>query len=65
MLNVREVKVRGGFRLWLRFNDGAEGEVDLREHLTGPVFETSARPGHLCGRTSRSGDPHDCVAQWR
>jgi hypothetical protein len=25
--------------LWLRFNDGAEGEVDLGNELYGPVFE--------------------------
>ena len=39
MLNVRKVEYRGGHRLWLQFSDGAEGEVDLREHLIGPVFE--------------------------
>lgn len=39
MLNVRKVEYRGGDRIWLQFSDGAEGEVDLREHLTGPVFE--------------------------
>ena len=44
MLNVREVNVRGDFRLWLRFNDGAEGEIDLREYLTGPVFEPLRAP---------------------
>ena len=44
MLNVREVNVRGEYRLWLRFNDGAEGEVDLREHLIGPVFEPLRNP---------------------
>jgi hypothetical protein len=44
MLNVREVNVRGEYRLWLRFNDGAEGEIDLREHLIGPVFEPLRDP---------------------
>lgn len=39
MLNVSEVQYRGGHRLWLRFNDGAEGEVDLSQHLSGSVFE--------------------------
>lgn len=39
MLNVSEVQPRGDYRLWLRFNDGAEGEIDLRNYLTGPVFE--------------------------
>jgi hypothetical protein len=27
-----------GFRVWIRFTDGAEGEVDLSEELTGPLF---------------------------
>jgi len=25
--------------VWLRFEDGSEGEVDLRSSLRGPVFE--------------------------
>ena len=28
-----------GYTVWLRFNDGAEGEVDLTKELYGPVFE--------------------------
>lgn len=39
MLNVCEVEVRGAYRLWLRFSDGAEGEIDLYEELAGPIFE--------------------------
>ena len=38
MLNVQAMEYRGGYRLWLRFGDGAEGEVDLAAHLVGPVF---------------------------
>ena len=38
MLNVQALEYRGGHRLWLRFNDGTEGEVDLAAHLLGPVF---------------------------
>ena len=38
MLNVQAVEYRGAHRLWLRFNDGTEGEVDLAAHLVGPVF---------------------------
>ena len=38
MLNVQAIEYRGGHRLWLRFNDGAQGEVDLAVHLVGPVF---------------------------
>ena len=32
---VRHVR---GHVLWLRFNDGLEGEVDLADRLRGPVF---------------------------
>jgi hypothetical protein len=28
-----------GYTVWLRFSDGAEGEVDLGKELHGPVFE--------------------------
>lgn len=32
-------KVLPGFRLFLLFDDGTEGELDLSAHLSGPVFE--------------------------
>lgn len=38
MLNIQALEYRGAHRLWLRFNDGAEGEVDLGIHLQGPIF---------------------------
>lgn len=28
-----------GHRVWLRFDDGAAGEIDLARELQGPVFE--------------------------
>ena len=30
---------RRDFRLWLRFEDGVEGEIDLQDELWGDVFE--------------------------
>jgi Protein of unknown function (DUF2442) len=39
MLNVTAVRHLRDYVLWLRFNDGREGEVDLRAELDGPVFE--------------------------
>jgi hypothetical protein len=34
MLNdIVAVEPRGDYRLWLRFHDGVEGELDLRPHL--------------------------------
>lgn len=44
MLNVCDVEVRGGYRLWLRFSDGAAGEIDLVEQLTAPVFQPLRDP---------------------
>jgi hypothetical protein len=39
MLNVVAVHHVRDYVLWLRFNDGSEGEVDLRDELSDPVFE--------------------------
>jgi hypothetical protein len=38
ILHVEEVKYIDGYRLWLRFNDGAEGVVELEPELYGEVF---------------------------
>jgi hypothetical protein len=39
ILHVREAKYLHDYVIWLRFNDGAEGAVDLRDELWGEVFE--------------------------
>lgn len=36
---VKEAKYVGGYKLWLQFNDGKAGVIDLSEELWGPVFE--------------------------
>ncbi len=38
MLHISEAKALPGHRLYVRFSDGHEGEVDLSRELTGPVF---------------------------
>ena len=38
MINVTEVRYLHDHVLWLRFNDGVEGEVDLAGELRGEVF---------------------------
>ena len=41
-LDVVDVKPRGGYRSWLRFQDGTEGEIDLATRSwTGKFFEQS------------------------
>lgn len=39
MIHVVEARYVRDYVIWLRFNDGLSGEVDLREELDGPVFE--------------------------
>ncbi len=39
MLEVEKAKYISEFTLWLSFNDGTEGNVDLAKSLWGPVFE--------------------------
>lgn len=35
----REAKYRRDYRIWLKFADGVEGEIDLESELWGEVFE--------------------------
>lgn len=37
-LHVLEARYVRDYTVWLRFNDGTCGEVDLRGELDGPVF---------------------------
>ena len=47
MIRPVEVEARKGFRIWLRYSDGAEGEVDL-SHLAGRgVFAAWNEPGYF------------------
>jgi len=39
ILHIKEAKYLRDYTIWLRFNDGAEGEVDLKTELDGEVFE--------------------------
>ena len=47
MPSVVSVRYLNGFKLWLRFSDGAEGEVDLESELWGPVFEPLTDPEYF------------------
>jgi len=44
---VTRAKALGGFRIYLCFNDGVEGEVDLRDDLWGEVFEPLRDPSYF------------------
>ena len=39
LLDVVAVRHVRDYVVWLRFEDGTEGDVDLRNSLCGPVFE--------------------------
>ena len=36
---VIEAHYVGDYVIWLKFSDGVEGEVELKDELWGPVFE--------------------------
>lgn len=39
MIKVVEAHYVNEYIIWLRFSDGAEGEIDLRDELYGEMFE--------------------------
>jgi hypothetical protein len=39
LTHVVEARYVSGHTLWLRFSDGAQGDVDLTNELHGPIFE--------------------------
>lgn len=39
MQDVTEARYLQDYRIWLRFEDGTEGEIDLAGELSGEVFE--------------------------
>ena len=44
LIEVIEARHVTGYTVWLRFSDGAEGEVDLESELYGEVFEPLRDP---------------------
>ena len=51
--NVRVLDARylHGYRVWLRFDDGLEGEINLSDVLWGPVFEPLKDPAYFANFT--------------
>lgn len=37
--HVMEARYIADYRIWLRFRDGTEGEIDLKDELRGKVFK--------------------------
>ena len=44
---IIEARYVTGHTVWMRFDDGAEGEVDLSHELYGPVFESLKEIGYF------------------
>ena len=51
LVHVVEARYLGGHRVWLRFDDGLEGEVDLESALRGGVFEPLKDPSYFASFT--------------
>jgi hypothetical protein len=47
MTQVLEAQYRGAHRVWLRFDDGLDAEVDLSSELDGEVFEPLRDPKYF------------------
>ena len=60
MARPTEVKALPNFRIWLRYDDGAEGEVDLSDLAGRGVFEAWNDPSFF---DSVRLDPHGAI-EW-
>ncbi len=47
LVQVLEAHPRGDHRVWIRFDDGVTGEVDLSGELDGEVFEPLRDPEYF------------------
>lgn len=47
ILHTTEVKALPDYRLFLRFNNGVAGEVDLRDELEGEIFAALKDPAQF------------------
>ena len=59
MARVLEVKARDGYRIWIRFADGCDGEIDLSDLAGDGVFHAWCE-GDFFGRVHVA--PHGTVA---
>ena len=57
MIKITSIKSRGGFRLWLRFSDGAEGERDFSYLLaeTGSLVKPLRDPAYFARAFTEDG----------
>ena len=59
MVRPTEVRPLPGYRIWIEYNDGESGEIDL-SHLSGKgLFKAWDEPGHF---ETVHIDPYDAIA---
>jgi len=51
MLHVVSAKYTSGYRVWVSFDDGTSGEVDLTNRLQGTIFEPLNDPDYFAKLT--------------
>lgn len=47
MHDVVEARYVGRYTIWLKFEDGTQGEIDLSQELEGPIFEPLKDPAYF------------------
>ena len=47
IIHVINAKYKDGYKIWLQFNDGAEGVIDLEKELYGEMFEPLKNPAQF------------------
>ena len=47
MIKLIEAKYVRDYLVWVRFDDGATGEIDLADRLFGPVFQPLQDPDYF------------------
>lgn len=46
-LHIEEAKYLDDYRVWVKFSDGTDGQVDLKDELDGPIFEPLKDPEYF------------------
>jgi len=44
---ITDANYKSGYQIWLRFSDGSEGVVDLKNELEGEIFEPLKDVGYF------------------
>jgi hypothetical protein len=61
MLRLVEARYVHDYTIWLRWNDGTQGQVDLAGELDGPIFEPLIKDQSFFRRFTLSPDVHTLV----